>query len=173
MPIQDSSGVVQIGEWVVHPALDSISRDTETQKVEPRMMRLLLCLANAAGAVVSVDQLLTEVWADVVVGPASVYQTVSQLRKILGDVDPHPTYIATVPRKGYRLIAPVQSERARLPTRLKPLSCGAPPHLRDGSGSSRAPWSPSHWLRFITWETSHGSQDIPRQAMVSLSAANR
>jgi transcriptional activator of cad operon len=92
MPVQDSNGVVQIGEWVIHSALDSISRETETQKLEPRMMRLLLCLANSAGSVVSVDRLLAEVWADVVVGPASVYQTVSQLRRILGDVDPRPTY---------------------------------------------------------------------------------
>jgi TolB-like protein/DNA-binding winged helix-turn-helix (wHTH) protein len=121
MPIQDSSAVVQIGEWVVHPALDSISRGTETQKLEPRMMRLLLCLANSAGAVISVDHLLTEVWADVVVGPASVYQTVSQLRKILGDVDPHPTYIATIPRKGYRLVAPVQRASAPVHTPQTPV----------------------------------------------------
>jgi TolB-like protein/DNA-binding winged helix-turn-helix (wHTH) protein len=108
MPAQESSSVVQIGEWTVHPALDSISRGTETQKLEPRAMRLLMCLANSAGEVVSVDRLLTEVWAGVVVGSASVYESVSQLRKILGDVDPKPSYIATVPRKGYRLIASVQ-----------------------------------------------------------------
>jgi TolB-like protein/DNA-binding winged helix-turn-helix (wHTH) protein/Flp pilus assembly protein TadD len=108
MSAPDSSTVVQIGEWMVHPALDSISRGTETQKLEPRAMRLLMCLASAAGEVVSIDRLLTEVWAGVVVGPASVYEAVSQLRKILGDVDAQPSYIVTVPRKGYRLIAPVQ-----------------------------------------------------------------
>jgi TolB-like protein/DNA-binding winged helix-turn-helix (wHTH) protein/Flp pilus assembly protein TadD len=112
MPAQESSSVVQIGEWMVHPELDSISRGTETQKLEPRAMRLLLCLANSAGEVVSIDRLLTEVWAGVVVGSASVYEAVSQLRKILGDVDSKPTYIATVPRKGYRLIALVGREGA-------------------------------------------------------------
>src|SRR5450631_3956803 len=90
MPTQDSKGVVQIGEWIVHPDLDSISRGTETQKLEPRAMRLLMCLANSAGEVVSIDRLLNEVWAGVVVGSASVYEAVSQLRKILGDVDPKP-----------------------------------------------------------------------------------
>ena len=108
MAAQESGSVVQIGEWMVHPALDSMSRGTETQKLEPRAMRLLMCLANSAGEVVSIDRLLTEVWAGVVVGSASVYEAVSQLRKILGDVDPQATYIATIPRKGYRLIAPVQ-----------------------------------------------------------------
>ena len=108
MPTKETSGAVQIGEWSVHPALDSISRGAETQKLEPRAMRLLMCLADSAGDVVSIDRLLTEVWPGVVVEPASVYQAVSQLRKTLGDVDPQPTYIATIPRKGYRLIATVQ-----------------------------------------------------------------
>jgi transcriptional activator of cad operon len=105
--------VVQIGDWLVNPALDTLCRGTETHKLEPRTMRLLLHLANAAGAVVSVDSLLSEVWSGVVVGPASVYQAVSQLRKLVGDVDPDPTYITTVPRRGYRLIAPVRRGAAQ------------------------------------------------------------
>ena len=121
MPTQEPGSVVQIGEWMVHPALDSISRGTETQKLEPRAMRLLMCLANSAGEVVSVDRLLTEVWAGVVVGSASVYEAVSQLRKILGDMDPQPTYIATVPRKGYRLIASVRRETATPDTPQPPV----------------------------------------------------
>ena len=116
MPAEETSSTLQIGEWTVHPALDCITRGTETQKLEPQAMRLLLCLADSAGAVVSVDRLLAEVWADVVVGSASVYQAVSQLRKVLGDADPSPTYIATVPRKGYRLIASVQRATAPAPT---------------------------------------------------------
>ena len=108
MPSGDKEGALQIGEWIVNPSLDSISKGTETQKLEPRTMRLLLCLAESAGEVVSVDRLLNEVWSGVVVGSASVYQAVSQLRKLLGDADPEPTYISTVPRKGYRLIAPVR-----------------------------------------------------------------
>jgi TolB-like protein/DNA-binding winged helix-turn-helix (wHTH) protein len=108
MPTGISEGAVRIGEWMVNPSLDTISKGTETQKLEPRTMRLLMCLANSSGDVVSVERLLNEVWTGVVVGSASVYQAVSQLRKLLGDVDPNPTYIATVPRKGYRLIAPVK-----------------------------------------------------------------
>jgi transcriptional activator of cad operon len=108
MPSGDKEGTLQIGEWIVNPSRDSISKGTETQKLEPRTMRLLLCLADAPGEVVSVDRLLNEVWTGVIVGSASVYQAVSQLRKLLGDVDPEPTYIATVPRKGYRLVAVVK-----------------------------------------------------------------
>src|SRR5277367_5367636 len=120
MPAQQTSSAVRIGEWIVDPAFDTISRGTESHKLEPRTMQLLMCLANSAGAVVSVDHLLAEVWADVVVGSASVYQAVSQLRKMLGDVDPNPTYIATVPRKGYRLIAPVKRAAEPAPAALAP-----------------------------------------------------
>jgi TolB-like protein/DNA-binding winged helix-turn-helix (wHTH) protein/Flp pilus assembly protein TadD len=108
MPTENVAGVMQIGAWLVDASLDSISRGAETQKLEPRTMRLLLCLAHSAPEVVSVDKLLTEVWSGVVVGSASVYQAVSQLRKLLGDTDPAPTYIVTVPRKGYRMIAAVR-----------------------------------------------------------------
>ena len=102
-------GAFQLGSWQVDPTLDTISRGGQTLKLEPRMMRLLVCLAESPGVVLSQERLLAEVWAGVVVGPASVYQAVSQLRRLLRDTDPEPTFIATVPRKGYRLVAPVQT----------------------------------------------------------------
>jgi TolB-like protein/DNA-binding winged helix-turn-helix (wHTH) protein/Tfp pilus assembly protein PilF len=99
--------VLRIGDLRVDPALDEICKDGSTIKVEPRTMRLLLCLAEHAGQVVSVDQLLAEVWKDVIVGPDSVYQAVAGLRRILGDDPKDPVYIANVMRRGYRLVAPV------------------------------------------------------------------
>ncbi|WP_161813920.1 winged helix-turn-helix domain-containing protein [Steroidobacter agaridevorans] len=98
----------RVGAWRVEPALDQISRDGEVVRLEPRTMRLLVRLAENPGQVVSSRELLDTVWAGVVVGSASVYQAISQLRKLLGDTDPEPTFIATVPRKGYRLVAPVE-----------------------------------------------------------------
>jgi transcriptional activator of cad operon len=70
-------------------------------------MRLLLCLAERAGEVVSIDDLLNQVWSEVIVAPDSVYQAVASLRRLLGDDPKQPTYIATVPRLGYRMVAAV------------------------------------------------------------------
>jgi TolB-like protein/DNA-binding winged helix-turn-helix (wHTH) protein len=70
-------------------------------------MRLLLCLAEHAGQVVSIDDLLNQVWPGVIVTPDSVYQAVASLRRLLGDDPKRPTYIATVPRLGYRMVATV------------------------------------------------------------------
>jgi TolB-like protein/lipoprotein NlpI len=99
--------VFRIGAWRVDPTLDEISKGNETVKLEPQMMRLLVCLAEHAGAVVSVKQLLDQVWKDVIVTPNSVYHAVAMLRRILGDDAKNPTYIANTLRRGYRLVTPV------------------------------------------------------------------
>jgi len=70
-------------------------------------MRLLLCLAEHPGEVVSIDDLLSHVWPDVTVTQDSVYQAVTTLRRLLGDDPKQPTYIATAPRLGYRMVASV------------------------------------------------------------------
>jgi len=82
-------------------------------------MRLLLCLAQRAGEVVSIDDLLNQVWSDVTVSQDSVYQAVASLRRLLGDDPKQPSYIATVPRMGYRMVArvgPWEDERKMEPT---------------------------------------------------------
>jgi transcriptional activator of cad operon len=140
----------RLGAWLVDPSLDTISRGTQSIKLEPRMMRLLVCLADAQGTVVSQERLLAEVWSGVVVGPASVYQAVSQLRRLLGDTDPEPSYIATVPRKGYRLIASV----GPLPPPEPPAPREIPTAPADPASPAPAPQAPSprpQWRRRWAW----------------------
>src|SRR5580658_6977681 len=104
---QPSGTSLRIGAWRVSPASGQISREGETVRVEARTMRLLLCLAEHAGQVVSIDDLLAQVWTGVIVTPDSVYQAITSLRRQLGDDPKQPTYIATVPRLGYRMVATV------------------------------------------------------------------
>ncbi|MDB6083631.1 MAG: hilA 4 [Gammaproteobacteria bacterium] len=134
MSAEQPRPAIQVGEWVVEPALDTITRAGETQKLEPRTMRLLMCLVDSARTVVSIERLLDDVWAGVIVSPSSVYQAVSQLRRILGDTDGEPTYIATVPRKGYRLIAPVTPYAAP-----QPESAATPPSTIDAPATDSSP----------------------------------
>jgi len=97
----------RVGAWSVDPRSGQITRDGESLRVDDRSMRLLVCLAEHAGRTVTIDQLLDEVWAGVVVSQDSVYQAVASLRRLLGDDRRAPAYIATVPRQGYRLVAAV------------------------------------------------------------------
>jgi TolB-like protein/DNA-binding winged helix-turn-helix (wHTH) protein len=105
--VRPTSTTLRIGDWCVNPASGQISRDGETARLEARTMRLLLCLAEHAGEVVSIDDLLDQVWSGVIVTQDSVYQAVASLRRLLGDDPKQPMYIATVPRLGYRMVAQV------------------------------------------------------------------
>jgi transcriptional activator of cad operon len=104
---QPSGTSLRIGAWRVNPVSGQISREGETVRVEARTMSLLLCLAKRAGEIVSMDNLLEQVWTGVIVTPDSVYQAITSLRRLLGDDAKHPIYIATVPRLGYRMVATV------------------------------------------------------------------
>jgi transcriptional activator of cad operon len=136
---RSATTILRIGDWCVHPASSEISRDGETVRVEVRTMRLLLCLAERAGEVVSIDDLLDQVWSGVTVSQDSVYQAVASLRRLLGDDPRQPKYIETVPRLGYRLLAPVSSwgepvlstpaapEQAQDSNPLVPITTGSAP----------------------------------------------
>jgi TolB-like protein/tetratricopeptide (TPR) repeat protein len=101
--------VLRIADLRVDPGLDEISKGGRTIKLEPKAMELLVCLAERAGEVVSVNELLDRVWKDVIVSHDSVYAAVAALRRTLADDPRNPTYIANVVRRGYRLIAPVSA----------------------------------------------------------------
>ncbi|HWX27111.1 MAG TPA: winged helix-turn-helix domain-containing protein [Steroidobacteraceae bacterium] len=134
---------LRIGDWSVNPALGQISRGDDTIRVEARTMRLLLCLAGHAGEVVSIDELLSEVWSGVIVTPDSVYQAVASLRRLLGDDPRQPAYIATVPRLGYRMVAKVDSQKVGLaPPDPAQAGNGAHPEMSPAPAPAPAPVKP-------------------------------
>lgn len=97
-----------IGDWLVDPASSEIVREGQTTRLEVRAIRLLLALADRPGEVVSIEDLLNRGWGDVAVSSDSVYQTMTSLRRQLGDDAKQPKYIETVPRLGYRMVAKVR-----------------------------------------------------------------
>ena len=98
---------LRIGDWRVDPQLGQITRGDLSERLDARQLRLLLHLANRAGETVSIEELLDSVWSGVVVTQDSVYQAITQLRRLLRDDAKDPRYIVTVPRLGYRLVAAV------------------------------------------------------------------
>ena len=106
-------------------------------------MQLLLCLAEHAGEVVSIDDLLDQVWSGVAVSQDSVYQAVTSLRRVLGDDPKQPTYIATVPRFGYRMVATVSPwvEGDGSSRTASPSTTGPPPSEPGPRGSNRFTWA--------------------------------
>jgi transcriptional activator of cad operon len=112
---------LRIGDWRLDPQLGQLSRGERVERLEARTLRLLQYLANRAGETVSIEELLDNVWAGVVVTQDSVYQAVTALRRLLGDDAKSPRYIATVPRLGYRLVAAVSAWTDE-PLELRPVA---------------------------------------------------
>ena len=97
----------RIGGQLVQPDRLVISRDGREVTVEPRMMEVLVALAEHAGEVVSAEQLLIEVWRGTFYGDNPVHKAIAYLRRVLGDDLKSPRYIETIRKRGYRLIASV------------------------------------------------------------------
>jgi TolB-like protein/Tfp pilus assembly protein PilF len=81
-----------------------VRRDDQVERIEPRMMQVLLILAGQAGEVVTRESLERQVWAGRVVSDDAVTNTIAKLRRALGDDRCHPQFIETIPKRGYRLI---------------------------------------------------------------------
>lgn len=110
----DASGL-RIGEWRVDPATNRLSRGGEMLHLEPKAMEVLLLLAQRAGEVISREELLATVWSGSVVGDDTLTQAVIKLRKALGDDTRSPSYIETIAKRGYRLIATVRAGQGDAP----------------------------------------------------------
>ena len=99
----------RVGAWLVTPALDELKRGAERVRLEPKAMEVLVFLASRPGEPVSRSELLSGVWPGVLVGDDALTQAVTKLRKVLGDDARSPSYIETISKRGYRLVAPVDA----------------------------------------------------------------
>lgn len=108
-----SDSYYHLGEWKVEPSLQRISKAGQVRKLEPQLMEVLQLLVDASGRVVTKDQLRSTVWAEVVITENVITRSISSLRKLLDDDPNDPTYIETISKKGYRLIAPIRTQKTK------------------------------------------------------------
>lgn len=97
----------RIGDLLVVPDRLIVVHDGQEIHLQPRMMAVLILLAEEPGKVLSAETLLISIWRTVFYDDNPVQKAISGLRKSIGDGPSNPRYIETVPRLGYRLIAPV------------------------------------------------------------------
>lgn len=128
-----------IGGWWVNPAANEIGRAGETARIEPKAMQVLVALAGASGRVVSREELLSTVWPNVVVGDEALTQAIIKLRRALGDDPRAPSYVETISKRGYRLIAHVQRPEDVVLATVGATDVGLPKQTPARS-PRRAPW---------------------------------
>jgi eukaryotic-like serine/threonine-protein kinase len=97
----------RVGGALVQPDRLLVTLDGQDITLEPRMMEVLVALAEHAGEVVTAEQLLIEVWRGTFYGDNPVHKAIANLRRVLDDDLKSPRYIETIRRRGYRLIAKV------------------------------------------------------------------
>jgi eukaryotic-like serine/threonine-protein kinase len=95
------------GRFRVDVASLQMFRDGDVVPLTPKVFDTLLVLVRHHHRVVTKDELMRMVWRDAFVSEDSLSQSVSSLRRALGDDPNQPQYIATIPRRGYRFVADV------------------------------------------------------------------
>ncbi|MCB1685271.1 MAG: winged helix-turn-helix domain-containing protein [Pseudomonadales bacterium] len=95
---------VYLGDIEVRRALNALVRSGEEVRLEPKVMDVLALLMGRADEVVTRQELLDEVWEGRTVGEETLTRCISELRSALGDSVRDPTFIQTVPKRGYRLL---------------------------------------------------------------------
>lgn len=110
---ESRSASQMIGDLLLEPNQRLLWRGREKIQLPKLSYELLLSLVRHAPGIVSTDQLLTEVWGEVVVGEETVKQRISLLRQALGESNECPAYIESIRGVGYRLVVPVSVARAK------------------------------------------------------------
>src|SRR5579871_459796 len=104
------------GLYVLDPGNGTLSRDSVRVRVQEQPLQLLLLLVERAGQIVSREQIRDRLWPQntFVEFDKSLGVAVLKVREALGDDASNPRFIETVPRRGYRFIAPVRVDTGQV-----------------------------------------------------------
>lgn len=95
-----------LGEVSVCPSTRTITGPGGSTQVEPRIMQVLVVLAEASGAVVTRDTLLSRCWGGFYAGDDSLNRAIAAVRRVATAVGAGSFEVETIPRTGYRLVLP-------------------------------------------------------------------
>lgn len=101
--------LLKFGAFALRADQSVLELDGKVVSLTPKMFDTLLVLVKNQGRVVEKETILREVWPDSFVEEGNIAFNIRQLRKLLGDDAQSPSYIETVPKRGYRFIAPVSA----------------------------------------------------------------
>jgi eukaryotic-like serine/threonine-protein kinase len=101
------SEVKSFGSFRLDPANHCLWRDSKRVSITPKAYDVLCYLVENSGHLVTPDQMLEAIWADTYVNPEVLRKYILEIRKVLGDKPDAPQFVETVPKRGYRFIAPV------------------------------------------------------------------
>jgi eukaryotic-like serine/threonine-protein kinase len=101
------SEVKSFGSFRLDTVNRCLWRDAERVSITPKAYDVLCHLVQNSGRLVTPDEMLEAIWADTYVNPEVLRKYILEIRKALGDKPGAPQFVETVPKRGYRFIAPV------------------------------------------------------------------
>jgi len=119
---------LRLGSALVRPSLSEVVAASQTIRLQPRVMQVLVALARADGEVVSRDELLASCWGGLAIGDDAINRCIGRLRRLSEEEAPGAFTIGTLPRIGYRL-SPVADRASPPPAQgapRKPSICVLP-----------------------------------------------
>jgi TolB-like protein/DNA-binding winged helix-turn-helix (wHTH) protein len=117
MPIQGSVRVIRFGDYALDLASGELRKHDHKLPLPDQAIRILALLLERPGEVVTREQLIARLWPNrtVVEFDHGINSSVRRLRAALNDSAEQPRYIETLPKRGYRFIAPVQPKDQETP----------------------------------------------------------
>ena len=148
-PTLRARGVLRFGVFELDPRSGDLRRNGLKLKLTGQPFQVLAMLLERPGEVVAREDLQKRLWpADTFVDfDHSLNTAINKIREALGDSADNPRFVETLPRRGYRFIAPVDVGAglvpALSPADVAPVPAGHPqgvPYQRDGASGWRQCW---------------------------------
>ena len=101
--------LLKFGDFQFDPDVPLLTYGSRSLELAPKALEILAILLKNAGQVVRKDDLLSLVWPQTIVEESNIAVHVSSLRKALAEHGDYGNCVETIPKRGYRFIAPVQA----------------------------------------------------------------
>ena len=139
-----SAKIFRFGLFEANVATGTLSRSGVRVKLQDQPFRVLVVLLERAGDIVSREELRQSLWPEgtYVDFDGSLNAVLKKLRAAIDDDSDNPRFIETVPRRGYRFIAPVSFE----PAQLSPTATAPEPSARIPEPTTRSRWQGTKWI---------------------------
>lgn len=146
---------LRFGLFELNPDTGELRREGVLVRLQPQPFRLLLMLARSGGRIVTREEIRAELWSDgtSVDFEQAVNFAIKQVRDALGDAADQPMFVQTIPKRGYRFIAPVHSPGSSRTDTARRLGTDVSLHKALWANIAEMRLAEERRRRLLTWVT--------------------
>src|ERR1051325_1343735 len=151
-PVAPSPRLIRFGVFELDLRSGELQKQGRKVRIEGQPVQILICLLQSPGELVTREELHRKLWpADTFVNfEHGLNAAVKRLRRALNDSADNPRFVETLPRRGYRFIAPVEHSPAVTAPAVEspPVGEGPAGQVADAAPFVNRPWSGA-WMLLI------------------------